>query len=136
MDTVKRVQVYARVSTQKQSELGQGIEVQLKLCREYCQREKIEIVREFVDRGISAAIMGRPALAEMLGDLAEVDAVVVASTNRLWRSLFPQAMIQKTLKEAGRDVIAADQPVLRPVAVSWLFSVAAICRKSPRIGGG
>ena len=58
MDTVKRVQVYARVSTQKQSELGQGIEVQLKLCREYCQREKIEIVREFVDRGISAAIMG------------------------------------------------------------------------------
>ncbi|MGR3344706.1 MAG: recombinase family protein, partial [Paracoccaceae bacterium] len=68
MHTVTKAHVYCRVSTLKQAESGQGIDIQLKLCREYCERENIEIVREFVDRGISGAIMDRPELADMLGD--------------------------------------------------------------------
>ena len=110
MDTIKKVFLYCRVSTLQQKEAGFGIETQLRICRDHCRQGELDPIREFVDRGISGTTMDRPALDEMLRELDQVDAVVVVNTSRLWRAILPQALIQQALKDAGKDIIAVDQP--------------------------
>jgi predicted site-specific integrase-resolvase len=74
---MKRAAIYARVSTHD----GQDPEMQLKELREYCARRGWEIVREYVDKGISGAKEHRPSLDALLADCHKraVDAVVCMS---------------------------------------------------------
>ena len=49
----KRCVGYARVSTQEQAEEGYSIDAQIQTIQEYCQRENMECVGVYVDRGKS-----------------------------------------------------------------------------------
>ena len=64
--------IYTRVSTKDQvTNLSLG--TQLKACRDYCQREGFEILREFTDAGESAktiALIGDGGAMLMIGELA------------------------------------------------------------------
>ena len=53
-----RVALHARVSTLA----GQDPEMQLRELREYCQRRHLQIVDEYVDKGVSGSRERRPAL--------------------------------------------------------------------------
>jgi sugar phosphate isomerase/epimerase len=55
---VIRVALYARVSTLA----GQDPEMQLRELREYCERRRLQIVEEYVDKGVSGSRERRPAL--------------------------------------------------------------------------
>jgi site-specific DNA recombinase len=105
---MKTALLYYRVSTESQVEKGQGLEVQKKLCREYCQKEGIEIAGEFKDEGVSGATLDREGLGDLLASLNGTDYVVVANTSRLWRDDLSRALIQRELKKAGKDVRAVD----------------------------
>jgi len=52
----------------------------------------------------------RKQLEKMLSSLNGVDYVIVSATSRLWRDMFPQALITKALKDAEKDVRAVDEP--------------------------
>jgi DNA invertase Pin-like site-specific DNA recombinase len=102
--------IYARVSTETQVERGLGLAVQLQTCRDYCEAEGIEVEGEYVDEAVSGATVDRDGLQDMLADLNGVTWVVVANTSRLWRDIYPQAIIQKTLKDLGKDIKSVEQP--------------------------
>jgi len=55
--TILRCAIYARVSTVGN---GQSPEMQLRELREYCERRGWQIVREYIDTGVSGAKDSRP----------------------------------------------------------------------------
>lgn len=70
--TSKRVAIYARVSTTEQAEEGYSIDEQIRVLREYCEREGYTIYDEYIDRGISGKnITARPAVQRLLADADE-----------------------------------------------------------------
>lgn len=47
-----------------------NLENQLKACREWCQKRGVEIVKEYVDDGVSGSkIENQPALMELMNDI-------------------------------------------------------------------
>jgi DNA invertase Pin-like site-specific DNA recombinase len=80
-----RVALYARVSTPN----GQHPEVQLAELREHAARRGWEIVREYIDQGITGARERRPELDRLWVDCRKrkVDAVLVYRYDRFARSL-------------------------------------------------
>jgi DNA invertase Pin-like site-specific DNA recombinase len=83
--TVK-VALYARVST---SNGQQDPEMQLRELREYAGRRGWQIVREYVDHGVSGSKASRPSLNHLMTDAhcRKFDAVLVWKIDRWGRSL-------------------------------------------------
>jgi site-specific DNA recombinase len=80
--------LYARVSSKEQEREGYSIPVQLKLLREYAQKNDIQIVREFVDVETAKAT-GRKHFGEMVKFLEQSRScrvILVEKTDRLYRN--------------------------------------------------
>src|SRR4051812_43387442 len=84
-DKALRVALYARVSTNN----GQDPEMQLRELREYSQRRRWGVVREYVDVGISGTKANRPELDRLMADAhrRRFDAVIVWKFDRFARSV-------------------------------------------------
>jgi site-specific DNA recombinase len=103
-----RAAIYARYSTDKQSE--SSIEDQLRVCRERAEREGWQIVKgfEFRDEGISGAAMGnRPGVQALqrAGMARQFDVALVADLTRLSRSQGDLAKLIEGLRFRGVRVI-------------------------------
>ena len=98
----KRCVGYARVSTQEQAEEGYSIDAQIQTIQEYCQRENMECVGVYVDRGKSGKnIKGRPEMQQLLQDAesGQFDAVVVWKISRVARNLMHLLEIVNVLQK-------------------------------------
>jgi predicted site-specific integrase-resolvase len=62
---VSRAVVYIRVSTSEQVE-NFSLDTQERACREYCDREELDVDRVFREEGESAKTANRPKLQELL----------------------------------------------------------------------
>ena len=85
---MKTVVLYARVSSKDQEREGYSIPAQLKLLREYAQKNGFTIVREFVDVE-TAKVTGRKQFGEMIRFLEQTPScrsVIVEKTDRLYRN--------------------------------------------------
>ena len=85
---MKPAVLYARVSSKDQEREGYSIPAQLKLLREYAQKQDFQIVREFVDLE-TAKTTGRKQFEEMVGFFRGNPAcrtVLVEKTDRLYRN--------------------------------------------------
>jgi DNA invertase Pin-like site-specific DNA recombinase len=104
-----RVALYARVSTLA----GQDPEMQLRELREYCLRRKVEIIGEFVDKGVSGSRERRPALDRLLAACRkrQVDAVVVYRYDRFARSLRQLVNALEEFRVLGVDFISLHEGV-------------------------
>ena len=58
--------IYARYSSDSQTE--QSIEGQVRVCKEYAERNGFVIVNEYIDRAMTGTNDKRPALQQMLYD--------------------------------------------------------------------
>lgn len=90
MEQVTRAAIYCRVSTKEQADFGYSIHEQEQKLIEYCNRQGIEIVKYYADRGISGkSIKGRPDLQLLLNDAKQkaFDIVLVWKINRISRKL-------------------------------------------------
>jgi len=82
---VTRAIAYARFSTDRQAEAS--ITDQLRICREYAERQGWQVVAEHTDEGISGAALGnRPGANAALVELAASDVLIVCDLSRLSRS--------------------------------------------------
>ncbi len=80
--------IYARVSSKDQEKEGYSIPAQLKLLRDYAQRNGFQIIREFIDVE-TAKTTGRKQFGEMLRFLETnpiCRVVIVEKTDRLYRN--------------------------------------------------
>ncbi len=105
-----RAALYARVSTDRQS-----TENQLRELRQAAERLGWEVVKEYVDRGISGAKgrKNRPQLDAMLKGVARKDFDVVASwsVDRLGRSLIDLVNMLQELHSTGVDLYLHQQGI-------------------------
>lgn len=104
-DALKRVALYARVST---NDKGQNPETQLIPLRERAQYNNFVISGEYVDAGISGSKQRRPQLDRMMRDakLKKFDAVLVWRFDRFGRSTTHLFTALETFKELGIDFMS------------------------------
>ena len=100
-----KVALYARVSTDEQSTIGQ-----LERMRVYSQLQGWEIVGEWHDDGESGAKDSRPAFDEMLSKRC-YNAVVVTKLDRVMRSLIHLENLVKALDKRKVSLIAIDEGI-------------------------
>jgi DNA invertase Pin-like site-specific DNA recombinase len=101
-----KVAIYVRVSTNDQNE-----GMQLQELREYCQRMKYDIYKEYIDIGESGAKTSRPQFNLFMEDVRKrlFDAVLVWKLDRLGRSLLHLLQIMEELKAKNIDFISYRQ---------------------------
>ena len=100
---MKRVALYARVSTEEQAMHGYSIGAQVDALREYSKQHNYYIVGEYVDEGISArkSYKKRPALLELLQAVQDdrVDLILFIKLDRWFRNVAAYYQVQPVLEE-------------------------------------
>ena len=101
----KKVAIYARVSTDRQTTDSQLHELQ-----EFFRRAKWTVYREYIDTGYSGKNTQRPAFTEMLNDARrrQFDLLLVWKLDRLSRSLRDLITTLDELGLLGIDFISYD----------------------------
>jgi site-specific DNA recombinase len=103
--------IYARYSSEGQRE--ESIEGQIRECREYCEKNGISIIQNYIDRAYSAKTDNRPAFLNMIRDSAKglFDVVVVWKLDRFARNRYDSAHYKAALKKNGVRVISAKENI-------------------------
>ncbi len=101
-----RAAIYARYSSENQRE--ESIEAQIKACKEYCEKNNIEIVKIYTDEAKSATTDDRPAFLQMIreSNLKLFDVVVVHKLDRFARNRYDSAFYKRQLKKNGVKLIS------------------------------
>lgn len=83
-----RTGIYVRVSTDDQKENGFSIDSQLRMLKEYCDKNNYDIIGVYDDGGYSGKTLMRPAMQQVLKDIKDhkLDRLVAVKTDRLSRS--------------------------------------------------
>jgi DNA invertase Pin-like site-specific DNA recombinase len=106
----KRVAIYVRVSTDKQT-----VENQVRELRQIAERRGWEVVEQYSDAGISGSKGrdGRPGLDQMLKDASKrrFDVVMAWAIDRLGRSLVDLLSTIQTLEACGVDLYLDQQAI-------------------------
>ncbi len=111
-EKIKKVAIYARVSTEKQEE-EKTIESQIEELREICLKEGYEIAKEYIDNGWSGETLARPALDRLRDDASKglFDAVYIHSPDRLARKFIYQGLVIEELRKKGVEVFFLNKKV-------------------------
>ena len=96
---MKKSVIYARYSSDSQTE--QSIDGQLRVCKEYAEKNGYEIVTEYIDRAMTGTNDNRPALQQMLyySKKKGFDFVLVYKFDRFARSRYDSAMNKAILSK-------------------------------------
>jgi len=109
----KRAIVYARVSTDQQSEKGYSIPTQLTACREYAERQGWEVIGEYADDcSGTIPVAQRPQAARLYEavSLGRVDAVILYTIDRAARDedVLEFLVFKRDMKTAGVELHFCD----------------------------
>ncbi len=99
----KRVYGYVRVSTQRQANEGECLEVQQRQIEGYAMMKGMEAPQFFVEEGVSGTkpLVERPAGKELLAALKPGDIIVCAKLDRMFRSALDALTVVDDLKKKG-----------------------------------
>lgn len=104
---------YIRVSTDEQVRNGQGLDIQENEIKEYCKKNKIELVKIFEDAGISGAKEDRDGINKLLEYVKDkgngIDVVITQKLDRLSRDTMFGLFIRKELKKADVELISVKE---------------------------
>ena len=100
--------LYCRVST-----LDQNVETQLSALRDYCQREGITIIKEYVDEGVSGSKTSRPSFNELMDGMRvkSFDTIIVYKLDRIGRSLAHLLQLFSEFKNRDINFISITQSI-------------------------
>jgi site-specific DNA recombinase len=109
---MKRVAIYARVSTEKQ-EKEKTIESQVEELRRFCEKKGFLIVKEYVDDGWSGETLARPALDQLRDDASKklFEVVCIHSPDRLARKFIYQGLVMEELKKNRVEVLFLNKQI-------------------------
>ena len=103
--------IYARYSSDNQRE--ESIEGQLRECQEYAEHNGITVLRNYIDRALSAKTDNRPEFQQMIRDSGKglFDAVLVWKLDRFSRDRYDSAHYKHILKKNGVKVVSAKESI-------------------------
>ena len=108
-----KVAIYARVSSERQ-DTDLSITAQLKSLREYANKNKHHIVKEFIDEAESGRTAARPAFKEMIAmarrSSRPFEAVLVWKYSRFARSREDSVLFKTMLRKHGVHVVSISEP--------------------------
>lgn len=111
-ENIKKIAIYARVSTKEQAEEGYSIDAQIEACRnKYKGDKQIEV---YADRGISGkSIEKREEMKRLLNDIKDgrIERVFIWKLNRLTRSLADTVRIIEDIQSHGVTLECIDQTI-------------------------
>lgn len=105
---MKNVACYCRVSTEEQVKFGFSIQAQKDSLEKYCKENKYKY-EFFVDEGISASSMKRPALQKILSNINNYDMLLFTKLDRLSRNVLDANNINKILNDNKVVMKAIDE---------------------------
>ena len=108
MEKMKRVYGYCRISSDLQILKDNSINNQIKFINDYCDFNKMELVKIFKDEGISGLKKNRGGLNELFENLKrdKIDCLVVYSLSRLGRKLKDVLEFIEILNKGGIKFIS------------------------------
>lgn len=110
-----RAAIYVRVSTARQAERDLSIPDQIAQCRNWCERQGIEVVQVFSEPGASALDEDRPVFQELIHTAKRTDKpfdlVVVHSLSRFSRDSLHSELYIRELRKAGVELVSITQEV-------------------------
>lgn len=105
---MQRVACYCRVSTDEQVKFGFSIEAQKDALKKYCKSNSLKY-DFYIDEGISASSMKRPALQKMLSQVDIYDMILFTKLDRLSRNVLDANTINKLLLDNNCTMKAIDE---------------------------
>jgi DNA invertase Pin-like site-specific DNA recombinase len=101
---------YARVSTSRQADEGESLEVQQRQIEGYCHMHALALDAVFVERGVSGSlpVTERPQGAALWGRLQRGDTVIAAKLDRLFRSALDALQTVERFKQFGISLVLLD----------------------------
>ena len=125
--TIKLCAFYARVSSERQAQLG-TIESQISALEKRIQDDggKIPQENKFIDNGCSGATLIRPALEQLRDRLAigDIDQLYVHSPDRLSRKYAYQMILIEEFKSLNVDIIFLNCEMSDNPRVSFIIANA------------
>lgn len=101
--------VYYRISTRDKQDIGMQVNA---ICS-YCEREDIEIIREYRDIGESGSKESRPGFDKLLEDMRNkmFDCIVVYKLDRIGRSLSHLVKLFEEFRKKNINFISVTQSI-------------------------
>jgi site-specific DNA recombinase len=121
---MKRVAIYARYSSDRQSECSAAD--QARMCHERALAEGWQVVGTFMDEAMSGATRNRPQLVEMLARAPEFDIVLAESLDRISRDQEDIAAIHKRLRFAGVEIVTLADGEIGEIHIGLKGTMAAL----------
>ena len=120
---MKRAIIYARVSSKRQADDGLPIESQLDRCRAKAAALGADVVREFVDGGISGTTDKRPAFQDAINfcSLMDIDYFITWSSSRFARNLLDAGRYKLVLQTYRTRLTYASSDVDVTTDDGWLM---------------
>jgi len=122
--------IYARYSTDNQSH--ETIEVQVKKCAEYAEKNNIDIVDIFADEAISGMKSDRPELQKLfkLAGSHLINCVIIYDQSRFSRDIIDWFTFRRNMQANNVNILSATQPYvggdINDVSVFLSESVTAV----------
>ena len=103
------IAIYYRISTADK----QAVDMQEKVCREYCSREGLTIFKEYSDIGESGSKKSRPGFDSMIQDMRnkKFNSIIVYKLDRIGRSLAHLVKLFEEFKKKKIDFISVTQSI-------------------------
>ena len=110
---MKKVALYARVSSDRQAQEGDSIPAQLDALRKWAHARHYEIVGEYVDDGVSGTKVDRDELQRLLADVkvGKVEQIAFTKLDRWFRSVRHYTATQAVLDKYGVEWLAIWEPI-------------------------
>ena len=122
---MKTAVIYARYSSDNQTE--QSIEGQLRVCKDFAERNNIAILNIYIDRAMTGTNDNRPDFQRMIKDSSKKlwDYVIVYKLDRFSRNKYEATIHKHTLNNNGVKLLSAMEniPDTPEGIIYWWFCI-------------
>ncbi|MCC7160619.1 recombinase family protein [Candidatus Nomurabacteria bacterium] len=114
MKETKNGIIYCRVSSLEQVD-GTSLESQERLCREYAEKEKINVSKIFIEKGESAKTANRTEFIKAISFCGEkknrINYFIVYKIDRFSRNQTDYAIVKQKLKKYGTEITSVSEKI-------------------------
>lgn len=121
---IRKVAIYARVSTTNQAEEGYSIDGQIDSLEKYCEAMGWDVYNKYIDAGFSGGSLNRPEMTNLINDVKNglFDTVLVYKLDRLSRNVRDTLYLIKDVFNINKiDFVSIQENIDTSSAMGTLF---------------